>query len=206
MAKQTAMAGKWMVAAAMVMSAACAGAGDELGAGSQDLSAVSRPAANGKGSGIRRDVTTRIPAGAQLPLKPEAAGSQCGDQAASALVQTAVGAMVQVPTAIGWRYYLDQTPVLRIAAFVKNLCGGHMGRFDIYSPDGRLFKRQLKTFVAEPNGQNVRKEGDGYVIETELTIAGTEIAGLPMTGVWSVNFAVDGQDRALGLGLFELYR
>jgi hypothetical protein len=39
-----------------------------------------------------------------------------------------------------------------------------------------------------------------------LPIAGSEIASSAMLGTWSVNFLVDGEGLALGIGLFELYR
>ena len=195
---------KWMAAAAMAMSIGCVGAGDELGHSADSLKGD--PASTGVARTLRSGATTHQAGSVRLPTIPAAGSAACGAASPSALVQTSAQANVTVPTALGWRYYLNETPVLHVAAYVKNLCGGHLGRFDFYSPDGRLFRRQLHLFVADANGQNVRKEGSGYVIETELRIEGTEIAGQEMTGVWSVNFAVDNQDRALGLGLFELYR
>ena len=194
----------WMVAA-MVLGAGCVGADDSLSAtGEAALMTDARVAA---ATGIARSgKTPHLPKAVSLPTKPAAASAACGDTAPTALVQTGSAAQVNVPAAIGWRYYMDQTPVLYVAAFVKNLCGAHVGRFDFFTPDGTLYRRQQLSFVADANGLNVRKVAGGFVIETELRIAGTEIEGLPMTGVWSVNFTVDNASRAIGMGLFELYR
>src|SRR5258706_177459 len=124
--------GKWMVAAAMAMSAACAGAGDELGAGADDLQA------RGLAGSARSHVATRAPAaGAEVPLRPAVT---CGGVTPSALVQTSVNANVAVPSAIGWRYYLHSSPELHVAAHVKNLCGTHRGRSHFHAPAGRPFR------------------------------------------------------------------
>lgn len=195
----------WMVAA-VVLGAGCAGADDALLTSTDDAALMADAKAASASVGARRGKLPRLPGKADLPLKPGVAGASCGDAAPTAVVRTGAAAEVDVTTAIGWRYYLDHTPVLHVAAYVKNLCGAHTGRFDFYTPDGTLFRRQTLAFVADANGANVRKVADGFVIETELRVAGTEIEGLAMTGVWSVNFTVDSGASALGMGLFELYR
>ena len=87
---------------------------------------------------------------------------------------------------------------------MRNVCGKHQASFDVYAPDGAFYTRLAAPFVA--GGDGSRQLDDGYAIELALPVAGTDIAKGSLVGTWSVNFMIDNDPLALGVGLFELYR
>ena len=185
----------------------CVDGGGLLNVGPNVPAGETQPGETRSSLTVTRGSRIRPSSGVRVRFDPARAGHLCRSEASpSALVQTGVAAGVDVPRAVGFRYRLDGTPSIYVAVYVRNLCGGHIGRFDFYAPDGQLYTRRPAIFVADGEGTGARRVGDGYVIEAELPVAGTDIAGLPMIGAWSVNFSVDGQEQALGLGLFELYQ
>jgi hypothetical protein len=209
--KTTSLAKQILGAATVAMALiGCVDGGDMMNVGARMPAGETQAAPAGEtSSSLTMIPGTRVRPSSHVRVRfdPTRAGYLCRNEASpSALVQTSATPGVDVPRAVGFRYRLDHTPSIHVAVYVRNLCGGHLGRLDFYAPDGRLYTRRPALFVADGEGTGARRVGDGYVIEVELPIAGTDIAGLPMVGAWSVNFTVDGQEQALGLGLFELYR
>ena len=101
-------------------------------------------------------------------------------------------------------YSIYSTPGVFVGAVVRNLCGRHRGVFELITPDGALFKRFEISFDAEGEGEGARRVTGGYVVGVGFPIAGTEVAQRPILGTWSVNFLVDDDDHALGIGLFDI--
>lgn len=114
----------------------------------------------------------------------------------SALLQTASSQPVAVPMATGWRYRLGEVSAVYLAALVRNVCGTRIASFDVYAPDGSLFTRLAAPYAA---GAELRQVDGGYVVEVVLPLDGAS------AGIWSVNFSLDGDAQAIGVGLFELY-
>lgn len=177
--------------------------------------AVSRPAVTARLAGqlaridlgrlIRPDRNV-VPPDPRPPTEPAPAQSECVEGARSAAVETTATATGTSKSVSASRYPLDQTPSLRLGARLSGLCGCHVGHFDIYAPDGSFYTRLSAPFVVGSSASGVRWELNAPVLEMTLPIAGSEIASSAMLGTWSVNFLVDGEGLALGIGLFELYR
>jgi hypothetical protein len=100
-------------------------------------------------------------------------------------------------------YSIYSTPGVFVGAVVHDLCGAHQGTFEFFAPDGSLFKRFEISFNAQGEGEGARRVAGGYLVGVGFPIAGTEVALRPILGTWSVNFIVDNEDHALGIGLFD---
>ena len=124
----------------------------------------------------------------------------------TAVVQTSTTAETPLPNALNWRYSIESLPMLYVGALLHGVCGGHLARFDIFAPDGTFHSRRSQMFVADSEPVQARPVGDGYAIEVDFPIAGTEIAGSPLTGLWTIKLYLDNGGSPVGTGLFELYR
>jgi hypothetical protein len=140
------------------------------------------------------------------PTEPGPAQSECVEGPRSASVETTATATDTGKAVSASRYPVDQISSLRLSAKVSGLCGAHVGHFDLYAPDGTFYTRLSGRFEIGTRVQGVRFEAGAPVLEMTLPVAGTDIASTAMLGTWSVNFLVDDEGLALGIGLFELYR
>jgi hypothetical protein len=117
----------------------------------------------------------------------------------SAMVRSGSAPGVAFPGSAAPRYLIDETAEIYLAALLRNLCGTHVAIFDLYAPDGSFYTRLTAAFDAA----RAPAVDGGRIVEVRIPVADTEMSLLP--GTWSVNFLLDDQSLALGLGLFELY-
>ena len=147
----------------------------------------------------------RLPEVAVTPTvkPPPATPNQCATAGEpGALVQVSSVPSVGLPTRTEVRHIIADTPRLYLAATLRNVCGAHVGAFDVYTPTGAFYTRLSMPFST--SGQNLAVTLSGYVVQLEMPVAGTEIEAHAMAGTWSINYVQDGNDLALGLGEFEL--
>jgi hypothetical protein len=111
-----------------------------------------------------------------------------------------------LPDSSDARYSIYSTRGIVLGALVGNVCGEQIAAFELFAPDGSLYKRALLPFTAEGDGVGVRRVEGGTLVWVGLPVAGTEIAERPLVGTWSVNFALGEDGPALGLGIFEITR
>jgi len=133
---------------------------------------------------------------------PPATPNQCAAAGEpGALVQVSAAPTEGLATRTAPRHVISETPRLFLTAVLRNVCGAHVGSFDLYTPSGAFYTR-LSTPFSTSGG--VATNPTGQIVELELPVAGTEIEARGLVGTWSINYVQDGSDLALGLGEFEL--
>lgn len=137
------------------------------------------------------------PPSVALPGECQVAGQ------AGARVQVAALPGAGLSPKVDGQFVAASTPRLYLTAVLRNVCGAHTGSFDLYTPQGEFYTR-LSTPFSTSAGAGVRLEGQAYVVELELPIAGTEIESRGLYGTWSINYLQDQGSLALGLGEFVL--
>lgn len=136
----------------------------------------------------------------ERPAEP--AGEECqilGEPRAVVFTSTKPG--TEVPTTEVKRYSIYSTTGVFVGAYLQNLCGAHQAGFEVWAPDGTLFKQVSVDFEAQGKGIHALKLANGYLVGFAFPISGTPIAQRPIIGTWSINFGV-GDSATKGLGLF----
>src|SRR5205823_8509667 len=178
---------KTTMAMVVVVAALVGGCGpvDELGGNVSDLQLMRHPgmeAASRAGriatasladttalTMARTTVTLPTAGGAVVP---PASSPTCTPPSAfpNALVQTSISSDVALPNATTYRFRLDQTNTVYVAALVRNVCGKHQASFDVYAPDGTFYTRLAAPSVA--GGDASRPPGAGYPTEPGPPVPG----------------------------------
>ena len=141
----------------------------------------------------QRSPVPRTPPGPPDPVECVVSG------APSATVRSGSASGVEFPGSAAPRYLIDETAEIFLGALLRNVCGTHVAIFDFYAPDGAFHTRLTVAF----DSTRAPAFDGGRIVEVRIPLADTEISLIP--GTWSVNFLLDDQSLALGLGLFELY-
>lgn len=101
------------------------------------------------------------------------------------------------------RYSIYSTTAVFVVAFLENVCGEHLARFEVFAPDGSPYMERRISFSTDTEQPGVLQVPGGYLVGIPFRITGTEVGTRPILGVWSVNFLLETAETARAVGLFE---